>query len=226
MHGYTAVRPYTRPWSIVLNSFVRAAVAALLLIVIGPASAGTARDRLDAFLHDLASLEGRFRQVLLDDQGQPVDESSGTVYLQRPGRFRWDYTEPFPQLIVADGERVWLFDPGLEQVTVRPQSQAMGTTPAALLASTQPVDESFEVTELERDEEGSTWLALEPRDSASSFETIRIGFGEQGLQAMELRDSFGQTTRIEFSDIRRNPQLDAALFRFTPPAGVDVIQGQ
>lgn len=213
-------------WSIALNNLVRAAAAALLLILAGTASAGTARDRLDAFLHGLESLEGRFRQVLLDERGQAVDESSGRVYLQRPGRFRWDYTEPFPQLIVADGQRVWLFDQGLEQVTVRPQSQALGSTPAALLASTQPVDESFVVTELDTREDGSAWLALEPRDSAGSFESIRIGLGEQGLRAMELRDSFGQTTRIEFSDLGRNPRLDPALFQFTPPAGVDVIQGQ
>ena len=209
-----------------MNRSVRVAAATLLLLLAGHASAGPARERFDAFLHGLESMEARFRQVLLDERGQAVDESTGIVSLQRPGRFRWDYSAPFPQLIVADGDRVWLFDPGLEQVTVRPQSQALGATPAALLASTQPVDEVFKVSELDARDDGSAWLALEPRDSASNFEAIRIGFGAQGLRAMELRDSFGQTTRIEFSDIRRNPVLAATLFRFTPPAGVDVIQGQ
>lgn len=209
-----------------MNTSVRAAIAAWLLILASTASAGPGRERLDAFLQGLTSLEARFRQVLLDEHGKAVDESTGTVYLQRPGRFRWDYRAPFPQLIIADGERLWLYDPGLEQVTVRAQAQALGSTPAALLASTQPVDQEFEVSELDGRDDGNAWLALTPRDAASNFERIRIGFSEQGLHAMELRDSFGQTTRIEFSDIRRNPELDAALFRFQPPPGVDVIQGQ
>ena len=198
----------------------------MLVILAANASAGQARDRLDAFLLDLGSLEASFRQILLDERVQSADESSGTVYLRRPGRFRWDYTEPFPQLIVADGERVWLFDPGLEQVTVRAQSQALGSTPAALLTSDRPVDETFTITELGTHADGIAWLMLEPRDTGGNFEGIRIAFDARGLHAMELRDSFGQTTRIEFTDIRRNPELDAALFRFTPPTGVDVIQGQ
>lgn len=209
-----------------MNTCVRAACGIGLLVLASTASAGPGRERLDAFLEGLRSLEGQFRQVLLDEHGQAVDESTGTVYLQRPGRFRWDYTEPFPQLIVADGERVWLYDPGLEQVTVRAQSQALGSTPAALLTSKQPVDQNFEITELNGSADGNAWLALEPRDAAGNFERIRIGFDAQGLHAMELSDSFGQTTRIEFSALRRNPELDAGLFRFTPPAGVDVIQGQ
>jgi outer membrane lipoprotein carrier protein len=190
------------------------------------ASAGPARDRLDAFLSDLTNLQAEFRQVLVDDDGRAADTSTGTVYLQRPGRFRWDYRDPYPQLIVADGEKIWLFDPDLSQVTVRSQQQSLGSTPAALLASDRPVDESFLVTELPLRDDGSAWLALKPRDTSSSFEGIQVGFDANGLTAMELKDGFGQTTRLEFSDIQRNPELASDLFRFTPPDGVDVIQGQ
>jgi len=199
---------------------------ALALALVPAAQAGPARDRLDAFLAGLTRLEAQFRQVLLDTEGRAADESTGTVYLQRPGRFRWDYREPFPQLIVADGETIWLYDPDLAQVTARKQDLALSSTPAALLASDRPVDESFRVTELPPEEDGSTWLALEPREAGSSFEGIRVGFDASGLKAMELKDGFGQTTRLEFSEIQRNPQLASDLFRFTPPEGVDVIQGQ
>jgi len=207
-------------------SLRNALCATLLLCLAGGAHAGPARERLDEFLRDLKALQADFRQVLVDDRGEDADESSGVMYLRRPGRLRWDYRRPYEQLIVADGERLWLYDTDLAQVTVRSQRQALGTTPAALLASDRPVDESFEVTELPRREDGSLWLALKPREAGGSFEAIRVGFGAEGLKAMELEDGFGQTTRLEFSAIQRNPQLDAELFRFTPPVGVDVIQDQ
>ena len=190
------------------------------------AEAGPARDRLDSFLSGLTHLQAEFRQVLLDDEGRAADESTGTVYLQRPGRFRWDYRAPYAQLIVADGDKIWLYDPDLSQVTVRSQGQALGSTPAALLSSDRPVDESFHVTELPLRDDGSAWLSLQPRETGSNFEGIAVGFDTNGLKAMELKDGFGQTTRLEFSEIQRNPDLEAALFRFTPPEGVDVIQDQ
>ncbi len=209
-----------------MSPILRLTVAITALLLATGASAGPARERLDAFLEGLNGLEAQFRQVLLDDRGQAADESTGTVYLSRPGRFRWDYREPYQQLIVADGERIWLYEPELSQVTVRPQGQALGSTPAALLASTRPVEESFQITELPDRGDGSAWLALKPRDGGSNFETIAVGFGNDGLRAMELKDSFGQTTRLEFSRLQRNPALGEDLFRFAPPDGVDVIQGQ
>jgi len=177
--------------------------------------AGPGSERLHDFLAGLETLQADFRQVLLDEKGQTEDESSGQVYLARPGRFRWDYRSP-PQLIVADGQQVWLYDEELSQVTVRAQANALDDTPAALLASTAPVEDSFNIAELgERD------------DTASNFDGIKVGFDRDGvLQTMELQDAFGQITRLEFSAIERNPPLDAELFRFTPPPGVDVIQAQ
>ncbi len=214
------------PESAAVQFRARLAAAAALLLLSHAAAAGTARARLDAFLHGLDALQAEFRQVLLDDKGEPADESTGTVYLSRPGRFRWDYRAPFPQLIVADGRQVWLYEPDLSQVTVRPQGTALDSTPAALLASDRPVEESFEIAELPGRDDGRDWLALTPRDAGATFEGIRVAFGADGLAAMELTDSFGQVTRLEFSRMMRNPDLDPALFEFAPPDGVDVIRGQ
>ena len=188
-------------------------------------------ERLQGFLSQLQTLQADFQQVLLDEKGEAQDETSGQVYLSRPGRFRWDYKLPHPQLIVADGNQVWLYDVELSQVTVRTQATALADTPAALLSSTAPVEDSFEVKELGEREDGSVWLLLTPRSngagSTGNFDGISVGFsGEGELQAMELKDSFGQTTRILFNAIERNPELSTELFRFTPPPGVDVIESQ
>ena len=206
---------------------VRLAVAIGALLFSSTLAAGPGSERLQDFLAQLEALRADFRQVLLDEKGQAEDESSGQVYLSRPGRFRWDYRKPHPQLIVADGKQVWLYDEELSQVTVRAQAKALDDTPAALLASTAPVEDSFNVTELGERDDGSIWLSLIPKSTASNFEGITVGFDRDGaLQAMELKDSFGQTTRLEFSAIERNPTLDEALFRFTPPSGADVIRAQ
>jgi outer membrane lipoprotein carrier protein len=209
-------------------AIARTAAAAALWVsclVCTAAWAGPGNEHLRGFLAELKSLRADFRQVLVNEAGQAEDESSGQVYLLRPGRFRWDYRAPHAQLIVADGQQVWLYDEELSQVTVREQADALADTPAALLASTTPVEDTFKVTELGNRDDGSRWLSLTPKSTASNFDSIMVGFSRTGeLQAMELKDSFGQTTRLEFSAIERNPALDPALFRFTPPAGVDVIQ--
>jgi len=201
-------------------------VAAAALLFSSTLWAGPGSERLHDFLAGLETLQADFRQVLLDEKGQTEDESSGQVYLARPGRFRWDYRSP-PQLIVADGQQVWLYDEELSQVTVRAQANALDDTPAALLASTAPVEDSFNIAELGERDDGSVWLSLTPKSTASNFDGIKVGFDRDGvLQTMELQDAFGQITRLEFSAIERNPPLDAELFRFTPPPGVDVIQAQ
>ena len=188
-------------------------------------------EHLQVFLSQLQTLQADFQQVLLDEKGEAQDETSGQVYLSRPGRFRWDYKLPHPQVIVADGDRVWLHDVELSQVTVRAQATALADTPAALLSSVAPVEDSFKITESGEREDGSVWLLLTPlagdAGSTGNFDGILVGFSAEGeLQAMELKDSFGQTTRIRFSAIERNPELDDELFRFTPPQGVDVIDSQ
>ncbi len=205
--------------------FNRLAAALCIALAAAPALAGPGRDRLDAFLDGLDAFQAEFDQVLLDENKQPVDESTGTVYLLRPGRFRWDYRAPYPQLIVADGEQVWMYEPELAQATVRPQQDILGATPAALLSATEPVDTRFIVEELGTRDDGSDWLSLKPKESNASFVAIRIGFDGDTLKVMELEDSFGQTTRLTFRELSRNPALDRGLFAFEPPAGTDIIRG-
>ena len=196
-----------------------------LMLLHSAQGAETARQQLDEFLTGLETLRAEFAQSLLDEKGQVVDESRGTLYLVRPDRFRWDYRDPYPQLIVADGKQVWMYEPDLEQATVRAQRDLVGSTPAALLSTTEPVEERFEVAELGAGDDGYRWLGLTPKDSSASFVAIRVGFNASVLKMMELEDTFGQTTRIVFSQLTRNPVIDGAKFLFEPPAGTDVIRG-
>jgi outer membrane lipoprotein carrier protein len=186
------------------------------LAVDGPA-------RLHAFLEQVHSLRADFVQSLYDEESRKLDESSGKVYIARPGRFRWDYTEPYLQEIVGDGEKVWIYDSELEQVTVRPLGDALGDTPVMLLSSVEPVENSFEVRAVEGPD-GYQWAELTPRGGDQvSFTSIRLGFDDDTLRVMELTDAFGQLTRLRFAEVERNPDLEPGLFQFTPPEGADVF---
>ncbi len=207
-----------------LTPFMRRTLLGLLcaLLPAGGVLADTATERLETFLAQVRSLRAGFQQTLYDESFRPLEESSGVMYLQRPDRFRWDYTEPYRQLIVSDGSKVWIYDVDLDQVTVRALSAAVGTTPASLLSSARPIEESFSVQDL-GEEGGLAWVELRPLAEDVSFARVRLGFDRRGLRRMELLDSFGQTTVLEFHDVVRNPDLDPDLFHFEPPEGVDVV---
>jgi outer membrane lipoprotein carrier protein len=179
-------------------------------------------DRLDQFMKQTQSARGEFEQRIVNRDGKTVQQSSGALAFQRPGRFRWSYARPYEQLIVGDGARVWIYDKDLAQVTVRKLDQALGATPAALLAGSNDALAAF-VLKDDGTRDGLEWVEAAPRDKESSFERIRMGFGAQGLERMELSDSFGQTTLLRFVGLQSNPKLDAAQFTFTPPKGADVI---
>lgn len=206
--------------------------AMALLLVLLPAlllaaSPGLAADdpglvRLQGFLERVNTMEARFRQEVLDSRGNVVETSTGTVRLQRPGRFRWDYQDPFQRVIVADGERIWLYEADLEQVTVRRLDEGIGDTPAALITGRTGVLERFEV-QRSWQAGGLLWVALAPRSRDTDFAGVRLGFDGERLQNLELDDRLGQQTRVRFSGIRLNPPLPAETFRFTAPPGVDVI---
>ena len=200
------------------------ALAVIIVIALSlPAFAGEdGPDRLRAFLQDVHSLRAEFRQRVFDEDARQLDDASGMVYIARPGRFRWDYTSPYLQEIVGDGEKVWVYDADLEQVTVRPLGDALGDTPVMLLSSDTPVEESFDVSPMEGPD-GHAWVALTPRGEQASFTEIRLGFEGETLRVMELTDAFGQITRLSFAEVERNPELDPDLFRFTPPPGADVF---
>ena len=179
-------------------------------------------ERFKTFLRDTQSARAEFEQKVYGRGGKLTQESSGNFVFQRPGRFRWTYAKPVDQLIVGDGERVWIYDRDLNQVTVRRLSRALGSTPAALLAGASDVEKAFELRDA-GSREGLEWMEAKPKEREAGFELVRMGFGPQGLQAMELIDHFGHTTRLRFSNLRPNPKIDPAEFRFEPPPGADVL---
>ena len=176
---------------------------------------------MQRFLDGLTTLQANFEQSILNTERTAANRSQGTFYLQRPSKFRWDYTEPEEQLIVADGRQIWLYDPELEQVSVTRQQTALAGTPAMLLVSGAPVEEAFEVIDI-GSSQGFDWVELIPRDEESQFIRILLAFAGDQLQRMEMADKFGQTTRFQFYDIRHNPHFDSALFEFEPPDNVDL----
>ncbi|MFH1602611.1 MAG: outer membrane lipoprotein chaperone LolA [Pseudomonadota bacterium] len=195
-------------------------LASLLL----PAGAAMASglEALRTFIAGTGSAQGEFQQKVYDRKGKLTQEASGTMAFQRPGRFRWTYAKPYAQLIVGDGAKVWIYDEDLNQVTVRRLDRALGSTPAALLAGSDEIERAFKLSE-QGSKDGLEWVEAVARENESNFETIRMGFGSTGLAVMELADSFGQRTVLKFTSVRRNPKLDAALFKFVPPKGADVV---
>jgi len=200
-------------------------VKAIILVVLcafAATAAADGPDRLKAFLDEVQTLRADFQQNVFDEDDRELDSARGKVYIARPGRFRWDYTEPYVQEIVGDGDKVWVYDSELEQVTVRPLGDALGDTPVMLLSSDEPVEQSFAVHPADGPG-GYAWVLLVPLGEQVSFTQIRLGFDADTLRIMELTDAFGQLTRLRFEHLERNPDLEPALFRFTPPEGADVF---
>jgi outer membrane lipoprotein carrier protein len=193
-------------------------VAVLIASSVGAASL----DRYKEFLNGTQSARAAFEQKVFDRNGKLVQQTRGSFVFQRPGRFRWVYDKPADQVIVGDGQRVWIYDRQLNQVTVRKLSAALGSTPAALLAGGSGVEKSFELSDA-GEKDGIEWIDAKPRDSEAGFARVRMGFDKENLHAMELTDNFGQTTRLTFSKLVRNPQVNPAEFRFDPPKGADVL---
>jgi outer membrane lipoprotein carrier protein len=197
--------------------------AVLLAALLAPALALAAGvERFQSYLRGTQTARADFEQKVFDRERKLVQESKGSFSFLRPGRFRWVYAQPYPQLIVGDGTRVWIYDEDLNQVTVRAMAKALGSTPAALLAGAADVERAFELADA-GSRDGLEWLEAKPREREAGFERIRLGMGTVGVQAMELTDHFGQTTVLRFFNVVRNPQLDPASFRFVPPKGADVL---
>lgn len=200
----------------------RTILLSALLSLSGAAHAADGKVRLDAFFKGLKTMRAEFVQTLVDAEQRVKEESEGVLLLSRPGRFRLDYSKPYRQIYVADGARVWMYDKDLEQVTVRPQAEALGSTPAMLLSGSEPLERNFTLTEL-GDHEGFTWIDLKPREKDATFAYIRLALEGDVIRAMEMVDNFGQMTRLFFHTVTRNPQVEAGMFRFTPPPGIDVV---
>jgi outer membrane lipoprotein carrier protein len=197
-------------------------VVLVLALASGTAFAG-ARERMQDFTHGLKGLEGRFEQRVFDPNGKQTEHSSGTVELSAPRLFRWAYLKPYAQLIVADGDHIWIHDPDLDQVTVRNQSFEEQSSPLAVLIDPTELERQFLVKEAATSG-GLEWVVLTPRKAdGAPFDKARLGFGVGGLVRMELFDALGQRTEMNFSGWQRNPRFAAGRFRFTPPKGADVI---
>ena len=179
---------------------------------------------LKSFIQQTRTVRANFSQTLYDKSARTVQESQGTMQFERPEKFRWTYDKPYEQLIVGDGSKVWFYDRDLNQVTERPFNIAIGSSPAALLAGSSAIEDNFELVELGVQNE-MEWLEAIPKSKESAFEFIQIAFSPDGvLKIMALRDSFGQTTILSFSDWDKNPTLPADLFQFIPPGNADVIR--
>ncbi|MBP8284960.1 MAG: outer membrane lipoprotein chaperone LolA [Chromatiaceae bacterium] len=201
-------------------------VTAALLALTGLALAAPSGEaRLKDYLKGLNTLTSEFHQYTLSADGGRMIESEGTFYLQRPGRFRWEYRAPMEQVIVADGDRVWLHDIELDQISHQSQSSALDGTPAQLLASNEPIDRYFEIFTWDPGD-GRDWVELQPKKADGQVTRIRIGFIGEALDTLLMEDSFGQITRFSFLDTKRNTKLDPKLFKLDRPIGGDFLEIQ
>jgi len=195
---------------------------ALAALVASPLAQAGAREKMAAFTAGLKGLDGRFEQRVFDPDGNATT-SSGTVQLSAPRQFRWEIRKPSPQLIVADGDQVWIYDPDLEQVTVRNQSAEEQSSPLSALIDPTELERQYKVSEGGASD-GLDWLVLAPKKGdESGFTQAKRAFGPRALWRMEMQDTSGQRTVIGFGPWSRNPKFAPATFRFTPPKGTDVV---
>lgn len=180
-------------------------------------------EELKTFLANSKTLTASFKQIVFDEVGGIKQTSHGLFSLSRPGKFRWYYQKPFIQEIVSHSGKVWFYDADLEQVTIKKMDKSMGSTPALLLSGEVNIEEEFNLESQGKDE-GLLWIKLIPKSEESSFKYVLIGLDKGVLGGMELSDNFGQLTRIYFSDVKINPELDEKEFTFNIPEGADVFE--
>lgn len=194
----------------------------MALVMALACAAASAVDVAQQFFAGLKTLAADFEQTVYDADGVQIQQTRGSLFIARPDRFRWDYLQPFHQLIIADGRKIWLYDEDLEQVTVKPLQQALTSTPALLLSSDKPLTDSFSIETLPT-KNNLSWVRLVPRSKDTTFANIDLAFASNQLAQMELHDSLGNTTVILFDKLRRNIAIAERQFEFTPPPGVDVV---
>jgi outer membrane lipoprotein carrier protein len=177
---------------------------------------------VDKYLSGLATWSADFTQTIDDGHGKIMRSAAGKLYLQKPGKFRWDYSQPSEQLILADGKQIWFYDKDLQQANVRNMDATLSSTPAVLLSGGGSVSSQFDVTALPP-EGGLEWYQLIPKHPETDFQLVRIGFKQGQLASMFLADKLNQVTQLTFTNPKRNANFAADLFTFVPPPGVDVI---
>jgi outer membrane lipoprotein carrier protein len=206
-----------RLWAVTLAVVLSCSVLGMSRVYGSPAS------EVDKYLTGLSSWSADFTQTIEDGHGKVQRAAAGKFYLQRPGKFRWDYAEPSQQLVLGDGKEIWFYDKDLAQANVRTMDATLASTPAVLLSGTGSVSEQFDIKALP-DDGGLHWFQLVPKHPDTDFQLVRIGFDKEGqLAAMFLADKLNQITQLTFTHPVKNPKLIPDLFTFSPPPGVDVI---
>jgi len=184
--------------------------------------ANSASDTLTGLLNNIRTMQANFSETVKDTKGKTLNQSQGKMSLERPGHFRWDVTQPNPQLVVTNGKKIWVYDADLEQVTIRYLQKESGEVPALLLSNTnETLEKDFRVDMT--NEADTQWFLLTPKDKSSLFELIKLGFKNRQITQMQLQDHLGHVTLIQFNHIVVNNNLSPALFNFKAPAHVDVI---
>ena len=193
----------------------------VLALIASPVFADDAAKRLKAALKNMDNLSAEFKQTLRNEDKKIVQQSRGTLAMQRPGKFAWIYTEPFEQRIVADGSELWIYDVELEQVTVKPMDEGLSNAPIMILMKQSDVSQQFRISEVGQ-RKFLYWIELKPNAADLEYSAIYIGLEDDSVRAMELQDQFGQSTQIVFENLRVGVVHNPATFKFVPPPGVDV----
>jgi outer membrane lipoprotein carrier protein len=205
-----------------MKTSLRRAGVFFACLLVGAAAQADAVDTLREFVRDVKTGRADFSQTVTSTDGARKKTSSGQFEFLRPNRFRFEYTKPFQQLIVADGDKVWIYDADLNQASSRRLTQAVGATPAALLAGGS-LDADF-VLATQASKDGLEWALATPKVKDGPFQSMRVGFKGKLLTSVEIVDSFGQKSALQFSRFEGNAALEAARFNYTPPAGADVTE--
>jgi len=203
-------------------SFIRTLCFCLPLLAGNAAAQQAARDQLVQFAEGLETFSAQFEQRVIGTDGVVEDQSDGQVWLSQPHYIRWEYGGDFPELVVADGLQIWIYDEMLEQVTIKPQSDFAADSPLSVISNIEKLDEQFEVREA-GDSDGLLLLELRSKNEEAEFERVLLGLQNNELRLMTMEDAFGLRTEIRFDQLQRNTPLDASLFTFVPPEGVDVL---
>lgn len=209
-----------------LKSLAAVLMAGIALCAQAYANETPAADRasavLDHFVHEVQSLQANFSQSLVDADGIVMEESLGRLVIKRPGKFLWHYSEPYEQVLLADGINLWSYDVDLDQVTVRPQAEVLASTPALLLGGSDEALQDFEIVDA-FDHNEIFWIRLRPSRTDAGFTSLELGFDGMTISRMMFFDGLGQTTLIALGDVVVNAALDEGVFRFEVPPGVDVV---
>lgn len=201
---------------------MKKSVAASLFAFASLAAHAEPVDTLKEFVREVKTGRAAFTQTVTAPDGVKRRSSSGSFEFARPNRFRFAYAKPFEQVIVADGQKVWIFDADLNQVSVRAFNSALGATPAALLAGGS-LEKDFDLSN-QPSKDGVDWALATPKNKDGAFQSVRVGFKGKTLSAIEITDSFGQRSLLLFTQMLANPMIASDAFRFTPPVGADVIE--